>query len=163
MQGRLPRASRRARTRNVAHATKLTDLGEKIYLTFIGVFRWWMVLSFSVLKQGCLQHKDLYGTSIIVRGVGRSLTTSVAKPPVVRFAPSPTGHLHLGGLRTALFNYLFARKHGGTFILRVEDTDKVCYTYDAMFLSHASTLETTCTRCSRIYTRHSRVDWTTLR
>ncbi|MGJ8672080.1 glutamate--tRNA ligase [Rubritalea sp.] len=41
-----------------------------------------------------------------------------------RFAPSPTGYLHVGGARTALFNYLFARKHGGTFILRVEDTDK---------------------------------------
>lgn len=42
----------------------------------------------------------------------------------VRFAPSPTGGLHLGGVRTALFNYLFARKHNGTFILRVEDTDQ---------------------------------------
>lgn len=41
-----------------------------------------------------------------------------------RFAPSPTGYLHVGGGRTALFNWLFARKHGGTFILRVEDTDK---------------------------------------
>ncbi|MBN2273440.1 MAG: glutamate--tRNA ligase [Bacteroidales bacterium] len=42
----------------------------------------------------------------------------------VRFAPSPTGPLHIGGLRTALFNYLFARKHKGTFILRIEDTDQ---------------------------------------
>ena len=42
----------------------------------------------------------------------------------VRFAPSPTGGLHLGGVRTALFNYLFARRHGGTFILRIEDTDR---------------------------------------
>lgn len=41
----------------------------------------------------------------------------------VRFAPSPTGFLHVGGARTALFNYLFARKHGGTYVLRVEDTD----------------------------------------
>src|SRR5262245_52288362 len=41
----------------------------------------------------------------------------------VRFAPSPTGYLHLGGARTALFNWLFARKHDGTFILRIEDTD----------------------------------------
>ena len=45
----------------------------------------------------------------------------------VRFAPSPTGGLHLGGVRTALFNYLFARKHGGDFILRVEDTDQNRY------------------------------------
>jgi glutamyl-tRNA synthetase len=41
-----------------------------------------------------------------------------------RFAPSPTGYLHIGGARTALFNYLFARHHGGTFILRIEDTDR---------------------------------------
>jgi glutamyl-tRNA synthetase len=41
-----------------------------------------------------------------------------------RFAPSPTGYLHIGGARTALFNYLFARHHGGTFVLRVEDTDR---------------------------------------
>lgn len=44
--------------------------------------------------------------------------------PRVRFAPSPTGYLHVGGARTALFNYLFARKHHGTFVLRIEDTDK---------------------------------------
>jgi glutamyl-tRNA synthetase len=44
-------------------------------------------------------------------------------PVRVRFAPSPTGYLHLGGARTALFNWLFARKHGGVFILRIEDTD----------------------------------------
>ena len=42
----------------------------------------------------------------------------------VRFAPSPTGPLHIGGVRTALYNYLFAKKHGGTFILRIEDTDQ---------------------------------------
>jgi glutamyl-tRNA synthetase len=41
----------------------------------------------------------------------------------LRFAPSPTGYLHVGGLRTAIFNYLYARRHGGTFILRIEDTD----------------------------------------
>jgi glutamyl-tRNA synthetase len=43
--------------------------------------------------------------------------------PRVRFAPSPTGYLHVGGARTALFNWLYARRHGGTFILRIEDTD----------------------------------------
>lgn len=41
----------------------------------------------------------------------------------VRFAPSPTGPLHMGGVRTALYNYLFARQRGGDFILRIEDTD----------------------------------------
>ncbi|GAB4232120.1 MAG: glutamate--tRNA ligase [Ekhidna sp.] len=45
----------------------------------------------------------------------------------VRFAPSPTGALHIGGVRTALFNYLFAKKHEGTFILRIEDTDQSRY------------------------------------
>lgn len=45
----------------------------------------------------------------------------------VRFAPSPTGYLHVGGLRTALYNYLFAKHHGGTFILRIEDTDQTRY------------------------------------
>ena len=44
--------------------------------------------------------------------------------PRVRFAPSPTGALHIGGVRTALFNWLFARHHGGTFLLRIEDTDR---------------------------------------
>jgi glutamyl-tRNA synthetase len=44
--------------------------------------------------------------------------------PRVRFAPSPTGFLHIGGARTALFNWLWARRHGGTFILRIEDTDQ---------------------------------------
>src|SRR5881396_3089214 len=42
----------------------------------------------------------------------------------VRFAPSPTGHLHVGGARTALFNWLYARHHRGAFILRIEDTDR---------------------------------------
>ena len=43
---------------------------------------------------------------------------------VTRFAPSPTGYLHIGGARTALFNWLFARHHGGKFLLRIEDTDR---------------------------------------
>src|SRR5512132_1024803 len=43
---------------------------------------------------------------------------------VTRFAPSPTGFLHIGGGRTALFNWLFARRHGGTMLLRIEDTDR---------------------------------------
>jgi len=46
------------------------------------------------------------------------------KPVVTRFAPSPTGNMHIGGVRTALYNYLYARKHGGKFILRIEDTDE---------------------------------------
>jgi glutamyl-tRNA synthetase len=49
----------------------------------------------------------------------------------VRFAPSPTGPLHIGGVRTALFNYLFAKKYGGTFVLRIEDTDQTRYVANA--------------------------------
>ena len=49
----------------------------------------------------------------------------------VRFAPSPTGYLHVGGARTALFNYLFARRHHGAFVLRVEDTDVARSTEEA--------------------------------
>jgi glutamyl-tRNA synthetase len=51
---------------------------------------------------------------------------------ITRFAPSPTGFLHIGGARTALFNWLFARHHGGKFLLRIEDTDKARSTQAAI-------------------------------
>ena len=54
------------------------------------------------------------------------------KKPVLRFAPSPTGYLHIGGARTALFNWLFARRTGGTFLLRIEDTDRERSTPEAV-------------------------------
>lgn len=50
----------------------------------------------------------------------------------LRFAPSPTGYLHIGGLRTALYNYLFAKRHGGKFLLRIEDTDRTRYVEGAI-------------------------------
>ena len=50
----------------------------------------------------------------------------------LRFAPSPTGYLHIGGARTALFNWLYARHYQGTFILRIEDTDQVRSTEEAV-------------------------------
>ncbi|NBR15866.1 MAG: glutamate--tRNA ligase, partial [Crocinitomicaceae bacterium] len=53
------------------------------------------------------------------------------KPVRVRFAPSPTGPLHMGGVRTALYNYLFAKKNNGTFIIRVEDTDQTRFVPEA--------------------------------
>ena len=56
----------------------------------------------------------------------------LSQPVVTRFAPSPTGFLHIGGARTALFNWLFARHHGGKFLLRIEDTDKVRSTREAI-------------------------------
>jgi glutamyl-tRNA synthetase len=58
--------------------------------------------------------------------------TTPSNPVRVRYAPSPTGDFHVGGARTALFNYLFARHHGGKFILRVEDTDQKRYNPDAL-------------------------------
>jgi hypothetical protein len=51
------------------------------------------------------------------------IMTEISKP-VLRFAPSPTGMLHIGGARTALFNWLYARHTGGSFLLRIEDTDR---------------------------------------
>ncbi|HKX36693.1 MAG TPA: glutamate--tRNA ligase family protein, partial [Rhizorhapis sp.] len=54
------------------------------------------------------------------------------KGVVTRFAPSPTGYLHIGGARTALFNWLFARHHGGKFLLRIEDTDRARSTDEAI-------------------------------
>ncbi|KAJ1481971.1 hypothetical protein T484DRAFT_1805479, partial [Baffinella frigidus] len=53
------------------------------------------------------------------------------RPVITRFAPSPTGYLHIGGARTALFCYLFARHHGGQFKLRIEDTDADRHDEDA--------------------------------
>jgi glutamyl-tRNA synthetase len=55
-----------------------------------------------------------------------------ASAPRVRFAPSPTGYLHIGGARTALFNWLYARRHGGVFVLRIEDTDQERSTAESM-------------------------------
>src|SRR3982750_3574918 len=59
-------------------------------------------------------------------GPSRTIPAFSARPPMVRtrFAPSPTGYLHIGGARTALFSWAYARKYGGKFILRIEDTDR---------------------------------------
>jgi len=51
---------------------------------------------------------------------------------VTRFAPSPTGYLHIGGARTAIFNYLFAKKHNGKYLVRIEDTDQKRSTSEAV-------------------------------
>lgn len=59
-----------------------------------------------------------------------------ARGVVTRFAPSPTGYLHIGGARTALFNWLFARHHGGTYLLRIEDTDRARSTEPAIAAIH---------------------------
>jgi glutamyl-tRNA synthetase len=61
-----------------------------------------------------------------------SASSSSSGPVVTRFAPSPTGYLHIGGARTALFNWLYARHHGGKFLLRIEDTDRARSTREAI-------------------------------
>lgn len=63
---------------------------------------------------------------------GYSAHSVVSMSVVTRFAPSPTGFLHIGGARTALFSYLYARKHGGRFLLRIEDTDRERSTQEAV-------------------------------
>src|SRR5437868_2567278 len=62
----------------------------------------------------------------------RLSASDTSRPVVTRFAPSPTGYLHIGGARTALFNWLYARHHGGRFLLRIEDTDRARSTDEAI-------------------------------
>ena len=78
------------------------------------------------------RHDTRYGNHLLTHGRLRDAASTVGEfacymPQMTvrtRFAPSPTGLLHIGGARTALFNYLFARHHGGEFLLRIEDTDR---------------------------------------
>ena len=65
-------------------------------------------------------------------GRSRNRIMPQTSTPVLRFAPSPTGMLHIGGARTALFNWLYARHTGGTFLLRIEDTDRERSTPEAV-------------------------------
>ena len=60
------------------------------------------------------------------------MSSKISSHPRVRFAPSPTGYLHVGGARTALYNYLYAKKNGGEFILRIEDTDEARSTQESL-------------------------------
>ncbi len=71
-----------------------------------------------------------------VEGERAASVASAATQVVTRFAPSPTGYLHIGGARTALFNLLYARRHGGTYLLRIEDTDRVRSTDAAIAAIH---------------------------
>ena len=71
---------------------------------------------------------DLYSIRLLLKNmVYLPKNNFMAQKVRVRFAPSPTGPLHIGGVRTALFNYLFAKKHDGDFVLRIEDTDQTRY------------------------------------
>ncbi|HUG42182.1 MAG TPA: glutamate--tRNA ligase [Longimicrobiales bacterium] len=74
---------------------------------------------------GPVEPADATRVTTSARGRKEEIRASpMSGAPRVRFAPSPTGFLHVGGARTALFNWLFARHHGGTFVLRIEDTDR---------------------------------------
>src|SRR3979490_1389286 len=64
-------------------------------------------------------------------GAGSVEQGRVSSMTRVRFAPSPTGHLHVGGARTAIFNWLYAKRHEGVFIIRVEDTDQARSTFES--------------------------------
>jgi glutamyl-tRNA synthetase len=70
---------------------------------------------------------EVNGWSDFLIFAGKLNNTMTERKIRVRFAPSPTGPLHMGGMRTAFFNYLFAKKHGGDFLLRIEDTDQTRY------------------------------------
>lgn len=80
---------------------------------------------------------DLHSLPKITLSVPRNVPS---QPVRTRFAPSPTGHLHLGSLRTALYNYLIAKRTGGQFILRIEDTDTVGFEYTFLWHWHDLTM-----------------------
>ncbi|XP_022969046.1 glutamate--tRNA ligase, chloroplastic/mitochondrial [Cucurbita maxima] len=89
---------------------------------------WVRIRAFPMLNPPILHHSNLYFAERCFPKFRRSFSVSASVNKVdgevrVRFAPSPTGNLHVGGARTALFNYLFARGNGGKFVLRIEDTD----------------------------------------
>ncbi|GAA5876623.1 hypothetical protein JCM3774_006004 [Rhodotorula dairenensis] len=73
-----------------------------------------------------------HSTATAGKRVHPACCSTLSKPPKLRFAPSPTGYLHLGGLRTALYNHLLARKLGGKWVLRIEDTDQTRYVEGAV-------------------------------
>ncbi|BGP18601.1 hypothetical protein JCM10213_004234 [Rhodosporidiobolus nylandii] len=90
----------------------------------------WSVHGLSELPHSCSALARPFSTSFRPSHAGCSSTRP--RPPKLRFAPSPTGYLHLGGLRTALYNHLLARKLGGTWVLRIEDTDRTRYVEGAV-------------------------------
>ena len=75
------------------------------------------------VRAGAVDFEAFVPLRLTVSDQGEGTTMASSGKPRVRFAPSPTGYLHVGGARTALFNWLFARHEGGTLLLRIEDTD----------------------------------------
>src|SRR5262249_22729750 len=79
------------------------------------------------VRRNTAQRRTTAAAASALTPVGSTVNSAasvMASPPRVRFAPSPTGYLHIGGARTALFNSQGPRRHGGSFILRIEDTDR---------------------------------------
>ena len=81
-----------------------------------------------IIRRPSLRIHAIHATSLRVNDTIKTKSNTRIR---TRFAPSPTGYLHVGGARTALFNWLFAKKHGGDFVLRVEDTDEARNTDEA--------------------------------
>jgi len=79
------------------------------------------------ISRGTVTYRALRCFATVAPGNQLPLSLLVTQSVRTRFAPSPTGKLHLGSLRTALFNYLLAKHYNGQFILRIEDTDRVTY------------------------------------
>src|SRR4051812_27434777 len=86
-----------------------------------------------------VSHPGLNAARVMRAGsLERVMSSGSSAAPRVRFAPSPTGFFHVGNARTALYNYFFARREGGTFILRVEDTDAERHVEEAVDALHRS-------------------------
>lgn len=83
----------------------------------------WMTMRMRAISEAASPMTMIFHRSSWRRSFSISATANNEGQVRVRFAPSPTGNLHVGGARTALFNYLFARSKGGKFVLRIEDTD----------------------------------------
>ena len=83
-----------------------------------------LISNHKILKLECSRPVCLLVRKRFCTGRPTEPTSDGSKAVRLRFAPSPTGFMHIGGLRTAFINYLFAKKYDGNFILRIEDTDK---------------------------------------
>jgi glutamyl-tRNA synthetase len=87
----------------------------------------WNAVALAILRQAAVLHHSRQDVHLI-----ESIPMTSSTGVVTRFAPSPTGYLHIGGARTALFNWLYAKHTGGKFLLRIEDTDRARSTEDAI-------------------------------